>query len=108
MRDSCVTACRIYTVCVDLDHVSRNHTYEKFRKVRIDPGVIDQACTNLGLGDDKLGAKLRRSQTTIRQWRKGDTVPTASDLVRLQFLTGRPYSTMLICEDGGDDTDQVA
>lgn len=66
-------------------------------KIRLDPTVLDQAREQLGFkSDEKLGAKLGRSGHTVRQWRKGNSVPTMPDLVKLQFLTGRPYGTMML------------
>ena len=66
-------------------------------KTRLDPTVLDQARDQLGFkSDEKLGAKLGRSGHTVRQWRKGNSTPTVADLVKLQFLTGRPYGTMLL------------
>lgn len=69
-------------------------------KVRLDPSVLEQARDSLELkSDEKLGAKIGRTGHTVRQWRKGNSVPTASDLVKLQFITGRPYGTMLIVRE---------
>ena len=69
-------------------------------KVRLDPSVLEQARDSLELkSDEKLGAKLGRTGHTVRQWRKGNSVPTAADLVKLQFITGRPYGTMLIVRE---------
>lgn len=73
-------------------------------KVRIDPSVLDQARETLSLtSDEQLGAKLGRTGHTVRQWRKGNSTPTAQDLVKLQFLTGRPYGTMLILPASADN-----
>lgn len=72
-------------------------------KTRLDPTVLDQAREQLGFkSDEKLGAKLGRSGHTVRQWRKGNSTPTVSDLVKLQFLTGRPYGTMLLLPERTD------
>lgn len=69
-------------------------------KVRLDPSVLEQARDSLELkSDEKLGAKIGRTGHTVRQWRKGNSVPTAADLVKLQFITGRPYGTMLIVRE---------
>lgn len=69
-------------------------------KVRLDPSVLEQARDSLELkSDEKLGAKLGRTGHTVRQWRKGNSVPSAADLVKLQFITGRPYGTMLIVRE---------
>lgn len=66
-------------------------------KVRLDPTALDQAREQLGLSsDEQLGSRLGKTGHTVRQWRKGNTNPSAKDLVKLQFLTGRPYGTMLI------------
>lgn len=64
---------------------------------KLDPSVLDAARTQIGINsDEKLGAKLGVSGATVRNWRKGITVPTANHLVKLQFLTSRPYGTMLL------------
>lgn len=66
---------------------------------RLDPSVLDQARDKLGLtSDEKLAAKVGRTGHTVRCWRNGKTVPKVSDLVKLQFLTGRPYGTMLLID----------
>ncbi|MHC9567932.1 transcriptional regulator [Corynebacterium diphtheriae] len=68
-------------------------------KTRLDPTVLDQAREQLGLSsDEKLGAKIGRTGQTIRCWRKGSSTPKVSDLVKLQFLTGRPYGTILLID----------
>lgn len=65
--------------------------------VRLDPTVIDQLRDKQNLTSfEKVGAKLGRSGFTIRQWYQGNTRPGIDDLVKLQFLTGRPYGTMLL------------
>ena len=67
--------------------------------VRLDPTVLDQARERLNLtSDEKLAAKIGRTGHTIRCWRKGSTTPNATDLVKLQFLTGRPYGTLLLID----------
>ena len=68
--------------------------------VRLDPSVIDQLRDSHKLGSfEKVGAKLGRTAHTVRNWYEGKTNPSAPDLVKLQFLTGRPYGTMLIIAD---------
>ena len=65
--------------------------------IKLDPSVLDQARESLNLkSDEKLGAKIGRTGHTVRQWRKGNSVPSAQDLVKLQFITGRPYGNMLL------------
>jgi len=64
--------------------------------VRLDPTVIDQLREKLDLSSfEQVGNKLGKTAHTVRKWYKGETVPSASDLVKLQYLTGRPYGTML-------------
>lgn len=68
--------------------------------VRLDPSVIDQLKDSHGLGSfEKVGAKIGRTAHTVRKWYDGKTAPSAGDLAKLQFLTGRPYGTMLIISD---------
>ena len=78
----------------------KNGTQEVKMHIKLDPSVLDQARESLNLkSDEKLGAKIGRTGHTIRQWRKGNSVPSAQDLVKLQFITGRPYGNMLIVSD---------
>lgn len=65
--------------------------------VKLDPTVIDQLRDKHNLTSfEQVGNKVGRSAFTVRQWYAGRTRPSAADLVKLQFLTGRPYGTMLI------------
>lgn len=65
--------------------------------VKLDPTVIDQLRDKHNLTSfEQVGNKVGRSAFTVRQWYAGRTAPSAADLVKLQFLTGRPYGTMLI------------
>lgn len=67
---------------------------------RLDPTVIDQLRTGKNLNSyEKMGAKLGRSAHTVRKWYEGKTRPSVEDLVKLQFITGRPYGTMLLIDD---------
>lgn len=67
---------------------------------KLDPTVIDQLREQQNLKSfEQVGSKLGRTSHTIRNWYHGQTVPNAQDLVKLQFLTGRPYGTMLIITD---------
>lgn len=78
----------------------KNGTQEVKMHIKLDPSVLDQARESLNLkSDEKLGAKIGRTGHTIRQWRKGNSVPSAQDLVKLQFITGRPYGNMLIVSE---------
>lgn len=64
---------------------------------RLDPTVIDQLRDKHGLTNfEQVGQKLGRTSHTVRKWYHGQTLPSAADLVKLQFLTGRPYGTMLV------------
>lgn len=64
---------------------------------KIDPTVIDQLRKQHDLSSfEQVGHKLGRTAHTVRKWYHGQTLPSAQDLVKLQFLTGRPYGTMLI------------
>lgn len=65
--------------------------------VKLDPSVIDQLRASQSLTSfEQVGVKLGRSGFTVRNWYKGHTVPAPEDLVKMQFLTGRPYGTMLL------------
>lgn len=67
---------------------------------KLDPTVIDQLRKMHNLTNyEQVGNKLGRTSHTVRKWYKGQTLPNAQDLVKLQFLTGRPYGTMLIIAD---------
>lgn len=64
---------------------------------RLDPTVIDQLREKHGLTNfEQVGSKLGRTAHTVRKWYHGQSAPSASDLVKLQFLTGRSYGTMLL------------
>ena len=64
---------------------------------RLDPTVIDQLREKHDLKNyEQIGAKLGRTAITVRNWYHGRTVPSSEDLVKMQFLTGRPYGTMLL------------
>ena len=68
--------------------------------VKLDPTVIDQLRSRQNLTSfEQVGVKLGRSGYTVRNWYKGLTVPTPGDLVKMQFLTGRPYGTMLLISE---------
>lgn len=68
--------------------------------VKLDPTVIDQLRSRQNLTSfEQVGVKLGRSGYTVRNWYKGLTVPTPEDLVKMQFLTGRPYGTMLLISE---------
>lgn len=68
--------------------------------VKLDPTVIDQLRDKHNLTSfEQVGNKVGRTAFTVRQWHAGRTCPTATDLIKLQFLTGRPYGTMLIISD---------
>lgn len=64
---------------------------------KLDPTVIDQLREKHDLTSfEQVGQKLGRTSHTVRKWYHGQSVPSVSDLVKLQFLTGRPYGTMLV------------
>lgn len=64
---------------------------------KLDPTVIDQLRERYNLTNfEQAGQKLGRTSHTVRKWYHGQTLPSAQDLVKLQFLTGRPYGTMLV------------
>lgn len=68
--------------------------------VRLDPAVLDLVREKCDLtSDEKVGSKLGVTGHTVRQWRNGNTRPAVEYLVKMQFLTGRPYGTMLIISD---------
>lgn len=68
--------------------------------VKLDPTVIDQLRSKQKLTSfEQVGVKLGRSGYTVRNWYKGLTVPAPEDLVKMQFLTGRPYGTMLLISE---------
>lgn len=67
---------------------------------KLDPTVIDQLRASQGLTSfEQVGVKLGRSGLTVRNWYRGYSVPSAQDLVKMQFLTGRPYGTMLLISE---------
>ena len=73
--------------------------------VRLDPTVIDQLREKHNFTSyEQVGAKIGRSAFTVRQWYAGRSNPSVKDLVKLQFLTGRPYGTMLIAPGQSIDT----
>lgn len=79
--------------------VHRNDKGENMA-TKLDPTVIDQLRADLSLTSfEQVGQKLGRTAFTIRNWYHGRSVPSVPDLVKLQFLTGRPYGTMLIIAD---------
>ena len=64
---------------------------------KLDPTVIDQLREQYNFTNfEQVGQKLGRTSHTVRKWYRGQTVPSTQDLVKLQFLTGRPYGTMLV------------
>ena len=64
---------------------------------KLDPTVIDQLREQHDLSSfEQVGQKRGRTSHTVRKWYHGQTLPSAQDLVKLQFLTGRPYGTMLV------------
>ena len=64
---------------------------------KLDPTVIDQLREQHNLTNfEQVGQKLGRTSHTVRKWYHGQSTPSVSDLVTLQFLTGRPYGTMLV------------
>ena len=64
---------------------------------KLDPTVIDQLREMHELTSfEQVGQKLGRTSHTVRKWYHGQSTPSVSDLVKLQFLTGRPYGTMLV------------
>ncbi|EPD70825.1 hypothetical protein HMPREF1219_00120 [Corynebacterium pyruviciproducens ATCC BAA-1742] len=68
--------------------------------VRLDPTVIDQLRERHRLTSfEQAGGKLGKSAHTVRNWYRGVTTPSTKDLVKLQFLTGRPYGTMLLIDE---------
>ncbi|MEH0147432.1 transcriptional regulator [Corynebacterium sp. Q4381] len=70
---------------------------------RLDPTVIDQLREKHELTSfEQVANKLGRTAHTVRKWYHGQSTPSAGDLVKLQFLTGRPYGTMLILPDNSD------
>ena len=70
---------------------------------KLDPTVIDQLREKHELTSfEQVGNKLGRTSHTIRKWYHGQSVPSAPDLVKLQYLTGRPYGTMLLISDNAE------
>lgn len=66
-------------------------------KTRLDVTVLDLIREKQGLTSDKqLAEKLGVSASTVRNWRSGSYLPSTSTLVKMQFLSGRPYGTMLM------------
>lgn len=64
---------------------------------KLDPTVIDQLREKQNLSSfEQVANKLGRTAHTVRKWYHGQSTPSAQDLVKRQFLTGRPYGTMLI------------
>lgn len=78
----------------------RNGAHElqgEYMATKLDPTVIDQLRSDLNLTSfEQVGQKIGRTAFTVRNWYHGRSVPSVPDLVKLQFLTGRPYGTMLI------------
>lgn len=67
---------------------------------KLDPTVIDQLREQYNFTSyEQIGQKVGRTSHTVRKWYRGQTVPSTQDLVKLQFLTGRPYGTMLVIQD---------
>ena len=67
---------------------------------KLDPTVIDQLREQYNFTSyEQIGQKVGRTSHTVRKWYRGQTVPSTLDLVKLQFLTGRPYGTMLVIQD---------
>ena len=67
---------------------------------KLDPTVIDQLREQYNFTNfEQVGQKLGRTSHTVRKWYRGQTVPSTQDLVKLQFLTGRPYGTMLVIQN---------
>lgn len=69
-------------------------------KVKLDPSVLEQVREQYSLtNDEQVAVRLGKTAHTVRRWRNGQAVPDAQSLVRLQYLTGRPYGTMLIIHE---------
>lgn len=67
---------------------------------KLDPTVIDQLREQYNFTNfEQVGQKVGRTSHTVRKWYRGQTVPRTQDLVKLQFLTGRPYGTMLVIQN---------
>lgn len=65
--------------------------------VRLDPHVLDVAREKNGFtSDEKLGAELGVSGTTIRNWRSGRSNPDLINFAQLSKVSGIPMSRMLI------------
>lgn len=66
--------------------------------IRLDATVLDIALQATGArGDEALGQiYLGRTGSTVRSYRRGETVPPISVLVRLRHLTGWPIDRMII------------
>ncbi|MDK8637504.1 hypothetical protein QP866_06645 [Corynebacterium imitans] len=65
-------------------------------RYRLRPSVLDAASEMTGAEtDDELAHELRRSVSTVRNWRSGRTAPDVAGLMQLVKLTGIPVGEML-------------
>lgn len=66
---------------------------------RLNPNVLDRARELNGFtSDEKLGAEIGVSGTTVRNWRHGRGTPSIQRLMQLRTLTGLPLDSLLIEE----------
>lgn len=65
---------------------------------RLRPAVLDIARDKTGSeSDEQLGQNhLRKTGSTIRNWRTGKTTPDVVGLMRLRKITGIPLEEMLL------------
>lgn len=63
---------------------------------RLRPEVVEAAMENTGATtDEELAYHLRRSVSTLRNWRSGRSAPDVAGVMRLFKLTGIPLESML-------------
>lgn len=64
---------------------------------QLDPTALDDARRILGLpSDEKLGARIGITGTTIRNLRHGRTSPSIGTLVKLRGVTGRSIDGLIV------------
>lgn len=63
---------------------------------RLNPNVLDDAKTRWGLSDSRLADRLGISPNTLTRYRRGDSEPSLTVMVRLRALTGWPLDGLVI------------
>lgn len=63
---------------------------------RLNPNVLDDAKTRWGLSDARLADRLGISPNTLIRYRRGDSEPSLTVMVKLRSLTGWPLDGLVI------------